>query len=397
MQAAAKIAVDQTAYKTMLHVGSVGSAIPFYQKHGAEYQLEPGNGFSNRGVVDQKETKSLSEGHPATDKRTPDPYEQTIPHDTFGNVLGYNHVGWKDFTDPETNKPVMAPEEHPPYRPITDETGKLLPWVEADTKRRDASDYRRYIWTNDQPTIKSQWKKPEHSPLEMIPVDTTLSNTEEELRASGNPCHDAEGKFCETAGVKTLDGKEYYNSLPQEDKDLLDTFVRDSSPFNGVYTRKATQDSLAIYWRNKAAGIDRLMQDAPVFSPTKVYRGIQLKGFSANEATQYVKDNYKKEAVVQLAKGGFQSTSLDSSVAADFSLFGPYRDGSKSPGIVFEITATKGLPLSGSKLTQSHDFAQKEILLDRKTKFKVKGTREDTFTTPEGVKAKRTVVEVEQI
>jgi len=64
----------------------------------------------------------------------------------------------------------MAPEERPPYRPITDETGKLLPWVEADTKRRDASDYRRYIWTNDQPTIKSQWKKPEHSSLEVVPV-----------------------------------------------------------------------------------------------------------------------------------------------------------------------------------------------------------------------------------
>lgn len=175
MQAAAKIAIDQTAYKTMLHVGSVGTAIPFYQKHGAEYQLVPGNGFDKYGIVDQKETKTLSEGKSATDKRTPDPYETDIPHDTFGNVLGYNHVGWKDFADLETNKPIMTPKERPPYRPITNEKGELLPWVQAQTKRRDASDYGRYIWTNDQPTIQSQWTRPEHSLYETIPVDPTLS------------------------------------------------------------------------------------------------------------------------------------------------------------------------------------------------------------------------------
>lgn len=118
LREAAKLALT-TKDQTLTHHCSVGSAIAFYQKHGAEYTVEKTGtgevrGFSSYGTVDKVATKALAEGN-SIDKRTPDPTETTLDTDANGNVIGYNHVGWKVYSQDGGKTPHRLGD---PYVPI---------------------------------------------------------------------------------------------------------------------------------------------------------------------------------------------------------------------------------------------------------------------------------------
>lgn len=96
MTRAAQLALT-TKNQELHHYGSLSSAIPFYQRLGAEYRL--GNtrkSFDSSGTMDKEATKALAEGRPI-DKRTPDPGEHKLDYDLNGDVIGHNHTGWKDY------------------------------------------------------------------------------------------------------------------------------------------------------------------------------------------------------------------------------------------------------------------------------------------------------------
>lgn len=430
MQAAAKVAVDQTAYKTMLHVGSVSSAIPFYQKHGSEYQLVPGNGFDKYGVVDQKETKALSEGKPATDKRTPDPYETDIPHDTYGNVLGFNHVGWKDFTDPKTDKPIMTPKETPPYRPITNEKGELLPWVKEDTKRRDASDYRRYIYTNDSPTIQSQWTKSEHSPYEIIPVDPSLSSNIKEnsfsrLTQFYNENHDDHGRFApadnstEQGDIPASSGPAFpaadqqrpyagkgYKGYDEESAQWVAKLTPEEQKAAGDYTgsadyerfnKEATEGNITP----RVKALDDAIAKAGVREdPVRLYRRASFTGTGQmNEGAEQKRDSYadslKPGDEISLARpNSFQSASITPRY--------PMATGWPPYSIMYEINARSGAPI-GNVTQGGGTQKEREVLLPRDATFRVIGVQRDVQFGPPpktrgfGDTNKRLVIQVEEI
>ena len=97
--------------------------------------------------------------------------------------------------------------------------------------------------------------------------------------------------------------------------------------------------------------------------PVKVFRGI------TSDAPEKVIESFKSGETVELK--GFVSTSASRAVA-DLE-FGIKRDG----GILFEITATKGLYAGLRKLsTRPHE---KELIIDNNSKFRVTKVDSENF------------------
>lgn len=145
--AAAKLAMT-TKDQTMTHHGSLASAVPFYQKYGAEYQIEKarsivdgtsigtGEHFSTYGTVDKAATKAAAEGHPI-DKRTPDPNTTKLDHDQYGNVVGYNHTQWKEYSQDGGKTPNRLGD---PYVPVEEQI-RLI----KEAKKRGDFSYVEYL------------------------------------------------------------------------------------------------------------------------------------------------------------------------------------------------------------------------------------------------------------
>lgn len=158
--AAAKLALT-TRDKTMTHHGSLGTAVPFYQKNGAEYKIEEarsivtgekvgtGEHFDTYGISDAKATRALAEGHPI-DKRTPDPNITQLDHDQYGNVVGYNHTGWKEYSQDGGKTPNRKGD---PYVPV-EEQERLL--KEARKRGELSNKYVEYLRDNRKREVEDE-------------------------------------------------------------------------------------------------------------------------------------------------------------------------------------------------------------------------------------------------
>lgn len=163
---------------------------------------------------------------------------------------------------------------------------------------------------------------------------------------------------------------------------------------------------LSIADKHMADNLDRAIESSPEFdSPKIVYRGVnigdnvvsshgaEMIGMNESERStatrkyiaDYAESTFKPGSVIE--SRGFQSTSFNVDPALDASL------SKKSPGIIFEIAAKKGAFLNG---VSKYDD-ENELLLSRKTKYRiVKVIRSAKFSRMDS-DVERTVIQVEQM
>jgi hypothetical protein len=185
--------------------------------------------------------------------------------------------------------------------------------------------------------------------------------------------------------------------------------VRAYSFSNGWKTlNEALRDGqpLTSEQRQQVRSLDDAIESAPPISET-VYRGVNfgsegmpngalLAGFSQKEREGMIRNSLASYAEKRFAPGsefslgGYQSTATNVEPALDASV------NRNSPGIIFEIHATKGLRLKGLQADAVND--EDEILLPRNTRYRVIGvSRSVEFEDASGRSRIRTVVKVEQM
>lgn len=125
------------------------------------------------------------------------------------------------------------------------------------------------------------------------------------------------------------------------------------------------EEESASQIRNIITGIDAAFMEAPLKNRV-VYRGVQKDEthlLKAGNTQNYVAAAYSEGNFITI--DGFQSTTVDPRVAADYS--------SEEGGLMFEMVS-----LSGMNISDSSQYAGEcEVLLPRKTHWKVVGVHED--------------------
>lgn len=258
------------------------------------------------------------------------------------------------------------------------------------------------------------------------------NNSFSKLVTFSNDCHDENGRFCEGEGegegdssnTKSFSGG--VHEFPSDNQVRSDPratawWTKDSAQFRGNLSGDERNSLIEDYaysdfnhsinalargkdtdpwdnpWdeRDKSRAstdiqhIDNALTKAPGFTdPVLTYRGIRLPDeYTQEQANDWVQKNYTPGSTVDLARGGYQSTSIRPTTAVDVS--GTVGVKGNHEGIVFEVLGHSGAPLGNHPIDA-------EILYGRNIKFTVKSVQPNTSFKYGRHTEKRTVIQVEE-
>lgn len=157
-----------------------------------------------------------------------------------------------------------------------------------------------------------------------------------------------------------------------------------------VYGDKLTDENVADeveHLERYTARMDEVFEHEVVFDePLIVYRAASFTHGGTGSVLENVKEHFKPGD--EFVEDAFVSTSLDSDY---MSFYGRSRVKKKGPQVVFEVVARRGLPLTPLRVTRpgapltsvptpgSIQSFEREVLLNRGSKFRVVGVKNVTF------------------